>query len=76
MGIVRDDPIAVSGVNAQIELFDEKYMDPPGEESTEQERHLHNYGTCGKLIGIARGLAAAVLALSKPAVITINSKQE
>lgn len=29
-----------------------------------------------ELIGIARGLAAAVLALSKPAVITINSKQE
>lgn len=42
MGIVREDPIAVSGVNAQIEMFDEKYMDPPVEESTEQERHLHN----------------------------------
>lgn len=49
-------------------------MDPPGEESTEQERHLHM--DVRELIGIARGLAAAVLALSKPAVITINSKQE
>lgn len=74
MGTVREDPIAVSGVNAQIELFDEKHMDPPGEDATENERHYH--ADIRELIGIARGLAAAVIALSKPAVITISNKQE
>ena len=74
MGIVREDPIAVSGVNAQIELFDEKHADPPGEDATENERHY--YADVRELIGIARGLAAAVIALSRPTVITIISKQE
>lgn len=55
MGIVREDPIAVSGVNAQIELFDEKHADPPDESATENERHYH--ADVRELIGIAQYLA-------------------
>lgn len=70
--MTRDDPISVSGLSAHIGMLDEKYMDPPGEDVSENERHAHQ--DIRELIGICRGLSAAVLALSRPIIIQHNSK--
>ncbi len=68
MAGMREDPIAMSGVNADLEMIEEKYMDPPAEDASENEKHAHQDIT--KLLGICRGLSAAVLALSRPIYIT------
>lgn len=68
----RDDPIAVSGVNSMLETIDEKYMDPPGDDATDNEKHLHQ--DIRELLGICRGLSAAILALSRPIIIQHNNK--
>lgn len=72
MAMTREDPIAVSGVNAHLEIIDEKYMDPPAEDASEGEKHLHQ--DVRELLGICRGLCAAVLALSRPIIIQHNGK--
>lgn len=53
-------------------MIDEKYMDPPSADASNNERHAHM--DIRELIGICRGLSAAVLALSRPIIIQHNSK--
>lgn len=65
--MTREDPIAVSGVNAALEMIDEKYMDPPGDDATDNEKHMHQ--DIREMIGLCRGLSVAILALSRPVVI-------
>ena len=65
--MTREDPIAVSGVKAALELFDEKYMDPPSDDASDNEKHMHQ--DIREMIGLCRGLSAAILALSRPVII-------
>jgi hypothetical protein len=68
MASMKEDPIALSGVNADLEVIEEKYMDPPSDDATDNEKHAHQ--DIKRLLGICRGLSAAVLALSRPIYIS------
>lgn len=70
--MTREDPLAVSGVNSRLEWLEEKYMDPPTDDASENEKHL--YQDMREMIGICRGLSAAILALSRPITIQHSNK--
>jgi len=62
---------AEQDAKAVCDMMDEKYMDPPGDEPVSV---AHYHQDMHQMIGLCRGLLAAVSALSKPIVISTAHK--
>lgn len=70
------EPAPVDGlheVKHACDMLDEKYMDPPADGDTDRS-HCHQ--DIHQLIGMCRGLLAALSALSRPTVVVMSDAKK